>query len=423
MTTNMNANAAAAMTAEERRAAAIERAAANFAAAMKRAAEWKGLKERANANAAAPLHLFTVCIEAAEERHVYNVKAANAAAAHKDGEQTAAARHMTAANIRVYFALVDDNGELLPHGMERACLYVTKRTLNNATHKGGREKEYIGERETTAASVRVSLYDDDSTIMHVLAALNHDVQDMYGEAMDGLTGGFITKQGEQYKGINNGGTTESAYHAAFLKLNQYIQSMRTASDKETSTEYITDSHGDIISIGTAMGRVLKQGEKYAPTASATMDEKTAARLGAAMSAVYRTLSPVQQEITRRLAGLYMVGAARDTETDITEKQKDGKEITFVGYTSIRTVARDMGREYSTIQRHVLVIRGKFANHFKGTEFEQIIKESEVVAAATLANADNRRTAEGAARAKAKRAECMRKLRERRAAERAANAAK
>lgn len=332
---------AANMTAAERRAAAMERAAHDEAERKRRDAEWSELKERR----AAVQHRYTIIITAEGDAVAYTLWTDSAKAAHEHAEQTAAVRGMTAAVVRVYYSIVDADGELCPYGMERAALYVAKKTIQNATKRGGRENEYIMERELCAATARAAMRDDDTSINEIVAEYGQDTRDMYSAAMVGLAEGYATKNGESYRGILNGGNTESAYHAAFLALNGYVQSLRTASAAECSTEYIMDGHGDLISIGTAMARLLRQGDKYAPVDGGNMDAETAAKLGARLSAVFGTLSPVQADIVRRLSrGM-----------------------------SMSDIARQTGRNKSTISRNVAIIRARFAEGLKGTQFEVMNK--------------------------------------------------
>ena len=49
-------------------------------------------------------------------------------------------------------------------------------------------------------------------------------------------------------------------------------SLRTATAKECSTEYIKDNNGDIVSVGNYYGKILKGKAEYIPTETAEMTD-------------------------------------------------------------------------------------------------------------------------------------------------------
>ena len=133
-----------------------------------------------------------------------------------------------------------------------------------------------------------------------------------------------------------------------------------------------------------------------------MDAETAARLGAALSAAMRTITPTQRHIA---------------------------ELLGRGY-SQRQIAEKTGRKAATVNQNIANIRAKIAAYIRDNapEFADMIDGAAVDTAATAAadhnrTADGRRTANGAARhsaqMKATQAERARRYRERKAAERMA----
>jgi len=130
--------------------------------------------------------------------------------------------------------------------------------------------DIIAENKTKAEEHRPSGNYDTFTITEqtftdkmtqALETLCPDSMEYYGQAQAAL-----------YQAISDGLETDEQYRKAYLSINQYIMSLRTATAKECSTEYIKDNNGDIVSVGNYYGKILKGKAEYIPTETAEMTD-------------------------------------------------------------------------------------------------------------------------------------------------------
>lgn len=296
----------------------------------------------------------------------------------KQAHDNAAAMTDNAAKIRVY----PDTATAA--GLARGAVMIARRTALNAIMRQGTPTQHTIERETAAINARIRGAETPERILDVVRDYSHDTQEFFAIAAAALSAAAA-----------NGKPIDEQYHAAYLELNKYIHSQRAATEYEISTEFLRDGGGDLVAINTAISSIIRGGDKWTPTDGGEMDAATAARLGQAIADAMRTVTPTQ----RRIA-----------------------ELLVRGY-SQRRIAEMTGRELSTVNRNIAILRGKVAEYISGAaiEFEPLIKRAATAAAATAAA--NTITADrhaNTAERKAQNAERARRYRERKAAERNAN---
>lgn len=316
---------------------------------------------------------YTIIITTADGKQTtHTTTAQDARTAHEHG---AAIAQDATASIRVYPTTQDEHGEPIDAGIVRGALMVARRTAANAVRRtGGNETQCRIDKELTAANARCHGAETAERIVSVIASYSADTQDFFGYAAQGIT-----------DGIAAGLDIAEQYHSAFIALNKFVHSQRSASEHELSTEYIIDGGGDIVAINTAISAIVRGGDKWTPTDGAGMDAETAARLGAALSAALRLVTPTQRHIA---------------------------ELTARGY-SQRQIAEKTGRGVTTIERNLANVRAKVAEYIRenAPEFAGMIDSAATTAAAERAAANNR--------GGKKDAEYYREYRARKAAERAA----
>ncbi len=314
----------------------------------------------------------TAAAEAADARTVHNI----------------AAQYATSgAVIRVY------PDTTTAEGLARGALLVARRTSINGIKRvkgNASATQWRMEKELAAANARCRGSETAERIIDVIRDYSPDTQDFFGYAMAGLIDGKAAGKG-----------IAEQYHESFLTLNRYIRSQRAATDKETSTEYIIDGGGNIVSINGVLASIIRGGEKWTPTDGGTMDAATAERLGAAIADAMRTVSPTQRRIAELLARGY----------------------------SQRQIAKMTGRNERTVKENIAIMRGKVADYVRnntpefaymagGNNGESTIDTNKAVESAAAAN--SRRTEGGTARhaeqMKATQAERARRYRERKKAE-------
>ena len=266
-------------------------------------------------------------------------------------------------------------------GLAKGALMVARRTAVNAVKRGGNETQWRMEREFSAIHARCYYAETADRIISVIREYSADVQEFFGYAMQGLI-------------ENDWKSIDEQYHAAYLKLNEYIQSQRAATNYELSTEFITDGGGDLVSINSAIASIIRGGEKWTPTDGGEMDAETAARLGETIANAMRIITPTQRHIAELLARGY----------------------------SQRQIAEQTKRGLATVNRNIAIMRDKITDYVRDNapEFMQLVKTAETAAAAHTSNIDNAgRTAAAQERKAAKNAEYCKAYRARKAAERKA----
>ena len=325
---------------------------------------------------------YTVIITTADGRQTINhIDAQDARTAHEHG---AAMNQDATASIRVYPTTQDEHGATIDAGVARGALMVARRTAANAVRRtGGNETQCRIDKELTAANARCHGAGTAQRIIEVISSYSADTQDFFGYAAQGIA-----------DGIAAGLDIAEQYHGAFIALNKFVHSQRSATEHELSTEFIIDGGGDIVAINTAISAIIRGGDKWTPTDGGGMDAETAARLGAAIAAAMRTVTPTQRKIA---------------------------ELTGRGY-SQRPIAEKTGRGVATVARNLANVRAKIAEYMRDNapEFSEMIDSMSVTAATHTANISNAgRTAAAQERKAAKNAEYCKAYRARKAAERAA----
>ena len=252
--------------------------------------------------------------------------------------------------VRVYPATMDEHGKPYAPGMIRAAVKVARRVMLNAVMNGGTDTQRAalqGLDAVNAAAVRQDVAGatweaSAAAILATLATVSHDAQDAYAAAMAGIVDGYtIPARGDRpttvYNGTNVPGSNPAEHiRAAFLTANRYMHAQRAATVRELSTEYVREQGGDLVAIGTALGRIVNGDERW--TAS---DVPTAARvdveaLRAHLPRAFALCRPVQREIALLLAQGYSVNA----------------------------IADKTGRDRRTVQRNIAIMRGTCAEYLR-----------------------------------------------------------
>lgn len=271
-------------------------------------------------------------------------------------------------------------------GVVYGALFVARRTAANSIIRGGNDTQRRIDAEFRAINARC-VGGDASRVMRVIREYSHDTQDMFDAACLGVCGAHI----------RNAGNIIEQYHAAFLEMNCYVKSTKTAANNELSIEYIVSGGGEIVSISTAISTIIYGGDSWTPAACGEMDVEAAARLGNVLHNAMDNCAGRQREIAEMLA---------------------------IGYGNA-DIARKLGINPTTVLRHIAMMRRTVYQYINDTapEFIPLIRTYDVDSAAAAANANNRRTNEGVARKtaadKATQAERARRYRERKAAARKA----
>lgn len=314
------------------------------------------------------------------------IEAASAKEAHE--HVIAVTAKASGADVRVYPALVDDNGGMIDLGIMRGALLVSKRTAVNAVKRGGGnigvdiDNATAAARAKAAATAARQAENTHSAVVNRMFSMLGELNAANARCNGATTAARIDAVINEYSqdtreyfaiaaaalvdGVANGNDIYECYHGAYLALNKYLSGERAATVHELSTEYIVDGGGDIVAYNTAIASIIRGGDKWTPTDGANMDAATAARLGDAITAAAATLSPTQKRIV---------------------------ELTARGY-SQRQIAEITGRERRTIEKNIAIIRAKIAAAMGNGEFAAMIDNARTAASAA---ATQKRTAEGAAR--------------------------
>ena len=213
---------------------------------------------------------------------------------------------------------------------------------------------------TAAAMASDGGTDIDAFVLEKAAAMAQDTQDFLSVC---VLAAFENASAE----------ADAAAAAIYKAANAYIRGNVSRRERETSTEYILDGGGDLVSFGTAAAAILRGGEKWTPTDGGKMDAATAARLGKALSGAFALVSPTERDIIRAVVNGF----------------------------SVRQAAAKMKRNPRTITRNLDNIRKTFAEYIaeNAAEFLPIIS-----AARTAAERNAERTAAAQAERNARRRE-------------------
>ena len=231
-------------------------------------------------------------------------------------------------SIRVYHDLSSVDG------LCRAALAIAHTVAKKTIDHGSCTATQIAiDTALRIACARVASAGEHATaeyIGEVVKSMNHDAQDFYGYAMEGLQ-------------ATKGQPVAERYRAGYIRLNRHIHSQRAATAHELSTEFIIDGGGDIVSIGTAIGSILRGTDKYTPTPSARLDNASARKLCVTLAAAVNQLTPTQKDIVRLMGNGY----------------------------SMRQIAVKLGRNEATIREHAANIRKRIAAYFAANAPEMV----------------------------------------------------
>ena len=272
-------------------------------------------------------------------------------------------------SVRVYHDLSTVDG------LCRAALAIAHTVAKKTIDRGACTATQIAiDTALRVACARVASAGEHATaeyINGVVQSLNHDAQDFFGYAMQGLQS-------------TNGQPIADRYRAGYIAINRYVHSQRSASQYELSTEFIIDGGGDVVALGSAVGSILRGTDRYIPTPSARLDGQSARKLCATLAAAVNQLTPTQKDIVRLLG---------------------------LGY-SQNQVASKLGRAPATIKEHIANIRKRVAGYFADNA-PDYIDNATVQTSICKTETDGAKTAN-----KSKSAEYYRAYRARKAAERA-----
>ena len=272
----------------------------------------------------------------------------------------AAGRAALVTAVRIAPAVTVDGEEYAP-GMIRAALQVARKTLVRACEHGGTDTQRAALRDLDVVNAAAVRYDVAGmewdaaapAILATLATVGHDAQDMYSEAMTGISGGYVFDRGT-HAGRRLQGTTDTkhkptnaapalamplhraAIRAAYLTANRAMHKQRAAAVREVWTEYIRQDGGDLIAVGVAIARIIKGGECWTETDIPAVSRVDVEALHKHLPRALALCRPVQKQIAGYLANGYSVNA----------------------------IAEKLNRDRRTVQRNVAIMRGTCAEYIR-----------------------------------------------------------
>lgn len=232
--------------------------------------------------------LYTIIITHADGTQTRtSTNATNTKTAHENAQPLAP----DGATVRVYPTTQDEHGNINAYAVMRGALQVAKKSAEKTLSRtGGTETQQRIANELTGANARAGQPHAEQLgatyILDMVARLSADSQDIFSCAYDGIL-----------TAINDGADITEQYHNAYLTINAHIMAQRSATEYETSTEFIEENGGHLVAVSSYIARIIKNGERYTPTDTETMDAETADKLGAVLSACAVALTPRQKEIT------------------------------------------------------------------------------------------------------------------------------
>lgn len=232
--------------------------------------------------------LYTIIINHADGTQIYaSTNATNTKTAHENAQPLAP----DGATVRVYPTTQDKRGNINAYAVMRGALQVAKKSAEKTLSRtGGTETQQRIANELTGANARAGQPNAEQLgatyILDMIARLSADSQDIFSCAYDGIL-----------TAINDGADITEQYHNAYLTINAHIMAQRSATEYETSTEFIAENGGHLVAVSSYIARIIKNGERYTPADTETMDAETADKLGAVLSACAVALTPRQKEIT------------------------------------------------------------------------------------------------------------------------------
>ena len=232
--------------------------------------------------------LYTIIITHADGTQTRtSTNATNTKTAHENAQPLAP----DGATVRVYPTTQDEHGNINAYAVMRGALQVAKKSAEKTLSRtAGTETQQRIANELTGANARAGQRHAEELgatyILDMIARLSADSQDIFSCAYDGIL-----------TAINDGADITEQYHNAYLTINAHIMAQRSATEHETNTEFIEENGGHLVAVSSYIARIIKNGERYTPTDTETMDAETADKLGAILSACAVALTPRQKEIT------------------------------------------------------------------------------------------------------------------------------
>lgn len=265
-----------------------------------------------------------------------------------------------------------------PNSIMYAAFCIAYKSAKKSTERGGTATQWVIRNDLgrIASGLRcvAGIVDLGEYVTDMLPAAGQDAQEFVSESYMGLMDGYVQRKGGGLiRGMVHGATPEESTRAAYLRLNAYIYGLRSASQREISTEYIIDGGGDIVEIRKGVAMILGGDSKWIPQESATLSGAELARLDGILHAAAGTLSKAQRDVWALITA---------------------------GYSQAAT-ARKLHRQERTIKAHVAVIRGKIHDHMTACAPDMLdmlaaagITVDGANVAISAANAGDRRTDAG-----------------------------
>lgn len=293
--------------------------------------------------------LYTIIITHADGTQTRtSTNATNTKTAHENAQPLAP----DGATVRVYPTTQDEHGNINAYAVMRGALQVAKKSAEKTLSRtGGTETQQRIANELTGANARAGQPNAEALgatyILDMVARLSADSQDIFSCAYNGIL-----------TAINDGADISEQYHNAYLTINAHIMAQRSATEYETSTEFIEESGGHLVAVSSYIARIIKNGERYTPT-----DAETADKLGAVLSACAVALTPRQKEIAI---------------------------LTARGYSQRQICDKLNIKAVETVNEHLTHIRKKYLAYIteNAPEFLHLIKSAQVNAVKTDRHKNN-----------------------------------
>lgn len=199
--------------------------------------------------------------------------------------------------IKAYPATVI-NDYIQPYNVVRGALQVaTISAKKTADRTGGNNTQIRIRNELVSINHRAGAVGAEELginyIYDLINTLSADSQNYYSTAITAII-----------ESISKDCDIITQYHNAFLAINKSISELKTASQRELSTEYITDGSGNIVAINNYIAKIINNNERYTPTDGGTLDSATAERLSNALTESFKLLTPRQRDIIKYIGRDY-----------------------------------------------------------------------------------------------------------------------
>lgn len=258
--------------------------------------------------------------------------------------------------IRVYAILTHDNGDINTYALYRASIQVATISAKKAMCNGGTDTQRTIYNSLSVCNYKAGINTENNGgtdyLLELISRMDHDSQEYVSCAYEGLLTGLCDKL-----------SIDDCYHNAYIYINKYIMSQRSATMHEISTEYITDNDGELIAINNYVAKIINGGDRYIPCDSGIMDSETAELLGSVLREAIAILNARQKQIVKYIA---------------------------LGY-SQRAVAEKMKyKDVSSVAQHLQAIRKKVFDYIENnaSEFLSLIDEMSVKTAKTDRHKNN-----------------------------------